>query len=389
MRPALAIAQHRLFVYTRQMKLTIAVKLQPTPEQAVLLRETTERANAACNHISAVAWETQTFGTYALQKATYYEVKDAFGLTAQMVVRCVAKVADAYKLDKKTQRIFRPLGAIAYDDRILRWQESRVSIWVAGGKRQWIPFICGPRERVLLANRQGESDLLLRNGIFYLYTTVNVEEPPEGEPEDVLGIDMGIVNIATTSDGDNFAGAHLNSLRARNRRLRKRLQHKGTKSAKRLLVKRRRKEARFATSVNHTISKRIVAVAQGTNRAIALENLSGIRDRVSAQKPHRAALHSWSFHQLRQHIEYKACLAGVRVIAVDPRNTSRTCPCCGHISKANRPHRDLFLCVSCGFDGPADYIASLNLRDRGRAAVNPPYAGETTSVGSHSQAPAL
>jgi len=230
---------------------------------------------------------------------------------------------------------------------------------------------------------------ILRNGIFYLYTTVNVEEPPEGEPEDVLGIDMGIVNIATTSDGDNFAGAHLNSLRARNRRLRKRLQRKDTKSAKRLLVKRRVKESRFATSVNHTISKRIVAVAQGTNRALALEDLSGIRDRVSARKPHRAALHSWSFFQLRQHIEYKARLAGVRVIAVDPRNTSRTCPCCGHVSKANRPHRDLFLCVSCGFDGPADYIASLNLRDRGRAAVNPPYAGETTLVGSHSQAPAL
>lgn len=370
------------------MRLTIAVKLQPTQEQIPFLRETLERANAACNHLSDVAWETQTFGQYALHKAAYAPTKAMFNLSAQVVVRAIAKVADAYKLDKKTKRSFRPLGSIAYDDRILRWYEGGVSIWTVDG-RQRIPFVCGERERALLSSRQGESDLLVRDGKWFLYTTVNVEEPPIGEPEDVLGADFGIVNILTDSDGTTYSGAHLNGLRHRHRRLRKRLQSKGTQSAKRLLRKRRVKESRFASHVNHTISKRIVAVAQGTHRAIAVENLSGIRDRVSARKPHRAALHSWSFFDLRAKIEYKSRLAGVSVVAVDPRNTSRTCPCCGHVSKANRPHRDLFLCEACGFDAPADFAAALNLRMRGRAAVKLPYAGETTSVGSHPQALAL
>ncbi|MCA1667869.1 MAG: transposase, partial [Thermomicrobia bacterium] len=145
----------------------MTVKLQPTHEQASFLRETVKRANAACNHISDVAWETQVFGQYKLQKATYYDVKESFGLTAQMVVRCVSKVADAYKLDKKRKRSFRPLGSIAYDDRILRWQDTRISIWTTGG-RVWIPFVCGERTRALLVNRQGESDLLLRDGVYYL-----------------------------------------------------------------------------------------------------------------------------------------------------------------------------------------------------------------------------
>lgn len=364
------------------MKLTVTVKLQPSHEQASLLRETVERANAACNQISAVAWERKTFGQYALHKATYATTKARFNLSAQVVVRAIAKVADAYKLDKKMQRTFRPLGAIAYDDRILRWYPGDVSIWTTGG-RQRIPYVCDERTRALLTTRQGESDLLLRDGKWYLYTCVNVEEPPAGEPTDFLGADMGIVNILTDSDGTTYSGAHLNGLRHRHRRLRKRLQSKGTKSAKRLLAKRRVKESRFASGVNHQISKRIVATVQGTGRGIALEDLQGIRDRVTARKSQRATLHSWSFFQLRSYIEYKARLAGVCVVTVDPRNTSRTCPCCGHVSKANRPHRDSFLCVQCGFAGAADHIAAITIGRR--AAVNPPYVGGTSV--RYSQAP--
>jgi len=371
------------------MKITVAVKLQPNSEQAPSLVATMERANAACDRISAVAWDAQTFGQFKLHKLVYADVKMSFNLSAQVVVRCIAKVADAYKLDKKTQRTFRPHGAITYDDRVLRWYEGGVSIWTLGG-RERIPFVCDDRARALLATRQGESDLVYRDGMFFLYATVNVEEPPVGEPTEFLGVDMGVVNIATTSDGDNFAGAHLNGLRDRHYRLRKRLQAKGTKSAKRLLTKRQRKEARFAKDVNHVISKGIVRAAQGTGRGIAVEQLTGIRDRITARKPQRRTLHSWAFFDLRAKIEYKSRMAGVLVVAVDPRNTSRTCPCCGHVSKANRPHRDLFLCVECGFSGPADYIAALNLRAKGRAHVNAPYVGgEDASLPATHKPPAL
>lgn len=370
------------------MKLTVTVKLQPTHEQTSSLRETVKRANEACNHISDVAWETKVFGVYALQKATYYDVKESFGLTAQMVVRCVSKVADGYKLDRKRKRTFRSLGSIAYDDRILRWQKNRISIWTTSG-RIWIPFVCGERTRALLVNRQGESDLLLRDGVYYLYATVNVDEPPKGEPTEFIGVDMGIVQIATDSDGNAYSGATVNALRARHAKLRVKLQAKGTQSAKRLLVKRRRKEGRFAKNTNHLISKRIVRLAEGTGRGIAVEDLTGIRDRITARKPQRRTLHSWSFNDLRAKIEYKARLAGIPVVAVDPRNTSRRCACCGHVAKENRRSQSEFLCVSCGFAANADFNAAMNLRERGRATVNWPYAGETTSVGSHLQSPAL
>jgi IS605 OrfB family transposase len=332
------------------VKLIVQLKLVTTPQDHTALLATLERANDAANAISEVAWETRTFGQFALQKTTYYDIKARFGLTAQLVVRVTSKVVYAYKLDRKVKRIFRRRGSIAYDDRILRYGEDRVSIWTVEGRRA-IPFVCDERARRLLSSRQGESDLVYRDGSWYLFATVTVEEPPEGETLDVLGVDLGVVNLAVDSDGNQHSGSHVNTLRRRHRRLRARLSAKWTTSSRRLLRKRRRKERRFATHVNHTISKRIVAEAKRTKRAIALENLHGIRSRVRARKPQRAALHSWSFYQLRSLIAYKAKLAGVRVVFVDPRNTSRTCPCCGHCARENRPDQATFLCQRCGLAG--------------------------------------
>ncbi|MEV6980916.1 transposase [Sphaerisporangium sp. NPDC051017] len=186
-------------------------------------------------------------------------------------------------------------------------------------------------------------------------------------PDKWLGVDLGIVNLATDSTGEAHTGKGVRAVRRRHARLRARLQAKGTKAAKRLLKARRRKESWFARDVNHRISKHLVGKAEDTRQGIALEDLEGIRDRVTVAKAQRADLHSWSFYQLRTFITYKAALAGVPVRLVDPRNTSRTCHQCGHCDKRNRPTRDDFSCVWCGFAGPGDHNAAINI---GRRAVS-------------------
>jgi putative transposase len=354
------------------MKLIVDLKLLPSREQAAALLDTLQRANQTANDLSRLAWEHKTFRQYDLHKLAYHPIKDASGLTSQILVRLIAKVADAYKLDRDTPRTFRPLGSIAYDDRILRYKADSVSIWTTDG-RATIPFVCGKRQRALLATRQGESDLVYRDGSWYLFAIVNVDEPPTGPVDDFLGVDLGIVSIATTSDGATFAGGVVNGLRRRNRRLRQKLQRKGTHATRRLLVRRRLKEARFCRQVNHTISKRLVAVAERTMRGIAVERLKGIRSRVRARRSQRATLHSWSFDQLGSFLSDKCRLAGVPLVQVDPRNTSRTCPACGDVDKANRRSQSAFLCRQCFLAGNADHFAALILRDRGRAAVTRPY----------------
>jgi len=353
------------------VKLIAQVKLLPTPEQASALKCTLELANTACEFVSKQAWQSQTFKQYDLHHLCYRDARDQFALSAQMIVRCIAKVADAYKLDKDTRRKFKPTGGIAYDDRIVSWRmsDSTVSIWTVDGRLR-IPFVCGARQRALLNQRQGESDLVSFRDKFFLSATCDVEEPKLQDVEAALGVDLGVTNIAVDSDGEIHAANHINNVRHRHRRLRAKLQAKCTRSAKRKLKKLSGREQRFAKGTNHRISKQIVAKAKDTRRMIALEDLSGIRTRVTVRRRQRATLHSWAFRQLRSFVEYKARREGVLVVLVDPRNTSRTCPNCGHINKANRKTQSQFSCVVCGHAGLADEIAAINIGRR--AAVNLP-----------------
>jgi putative transposase len=353
---------------------TEMLKLAPSPEQSEALLATMRACNAAADRAAEVAYQHKTANKIRLQPLVYQQLREEFGLSSQMAVRAISKACEAYKRDKKIQPAFRPLGAVAYDQRILSWKgRDAVSILTLGG-RIIVPVVYQGRWLDTPGTTlRGAADLIFRDGKFYLATVIDVPEPPQGpEPEDWLGVDLGVVNIATDSDGSAHSGKTVRAVRYRNRHLRARLQKKGTKSAKRLLTKRRRRESRFARDVNHVISKALVSEAKDTRRGIKLEDLSGIRERVTVRKAQRADHASWSFYQLRTFIAYKGALAGVPVVLVDPRNTSRECPGCRHISKRNRPSRDVFRCERCGLAGPADHIAARNIS--GRAAVMQPDA---------------
>jgi len=343
------------------MHLTMQLKLLPTPEQAGAILRTMERFNAACDALAAIAFANTCANKVELQKLAYHDIRRDFGLGAQMTVRAIAKVVEAYKRDKTIQPAFRPHGAIVYDQRILSWKGAdRVSVLTNDG-RQIMPWVCGAYQRSLLDRARGQADLIYRDGMFFLYVTIDVGDVPEADPSEYLGVDLGHKNIAADSDGDTFSGALNANLRRRHARLRRKLQKKGTKSARRRLRLRRRKEARFATDLNHRISKEIVRKAKDTGRGIAVEDLTHIRSRTTVRRSQRRAHHSWAFAQLRSFLTYKAALAGVPLVAVDPRYTSQSCPECGCIDRASRPTRDRFRCISCGHAGPSDTTAARNV----------------------------
>ena len=365
------------------MKLTAQIKLLPSHDQAIALLQTLELANEACNVISEQAWETRSFKQFSLHRLMYKTIRSKFPLTAQIVVRCISKVADAYKTGQLSKRFFRSHGGFPFDNRILSWKldSSEVSIWTIAG-RQRIPFVCGKRQRELLLENRGESDLCIRDNNFFLDTSCEVEASQTKSVTDVLGLDLGLVNIAADSDGIMYSGEAIETKRRIYAHRRRNLQRKNTKAAKRKLKKISGKQARYQKDTNHLISKRIVQNAQDTGRAIALEDLGGIRDRVTVRGRKQRARHAnWSFHQLRQNISYKAELAGIPVIFVDPRNTSRTCPKCGCVDKRNRITQSLFSCVSCSYSAPADTNAAVNIA--ARAVVNQPKVSNLSDSGTN------
>src|SRR5438876_7522858 len=133
------------------MHLTTVVKLNPTPEQHTALVQTLRLCNAACDRISKVAFDSQTFRQFDLHALVYHNVKAETGLNANHVVRAIAKVAHAYKLDAKTLRTFLPLGGIELDKDLLTWkvEPQVVSINSVAGRLK-IPFVCSAEHKELL-----------------------------------------------------------------------------------------------------------------------------------------------------------------------------------------------------------------------------------------------
>lgn len=284
-----------------------------------------------------------------------------------MAILCIHRVCESYKGSKDSRPAFRPHAAITYDARTMSFERSgRTSLLTLSG-RMSIPYLVGGyyRERMKLAKKQ--ADLVLRkDGKWFLLLSVVVPERPLMAAVDLVGVDMGVVNVATDSDGTQYSGKIVESVRKKHNLQRKRLQKKGTKGAKKKLRRVSGKEANFRRHENHVISKRVVESAKGTSRGIALEELRGIRERLTVWgRETRNRLSGWSFAQLRGFIEYKAKLAGVPVIMVSPRNTSRTCAACGHCDKNNRKTQSDFLCVSCGHTANADVNAARNIRALG------------------------
>jgi putative transposase len=386
------------------MKLVVRLKLMPSPQQAAALEETLRMLNEQANWVSKVAYARKAFRNYGLRRLTYARIRNA-GIGSQAAQHVIKKVADAYAAltanirsgnygspgSKRRQEVeskpivFRPDAAHPYDQRNLSFalDARTISLWTVVGRLKDVPFACSPVALTMLEeHKRGEADLLRRDGVWYLGVALEVPEAMPYEPGGFVGVDLDVVNIATTSVGYRGAGRKLNRYRRRQLALRAKLQKKGTKSARRLLRQQARKESRRATDINHCIAKTIVAEAERTGRGIALEELKGIRDRVRLRKPQRATLHSWAFAQLGDFIVYKARRVGVPVIFVNPAYSSQECAECGHTSRHNRVSQALFTCRSCGVVAHADRNASRVLARRGQSAWN---AGRTSHVPAASQ----
>ena len=346
------------------MKLTLQIKLLPDKEQFNSLKDTLIEANAACDVISETAWDKKVFNQFKLHHETYHRIRNSFNLSAQSVIRCISKVANAYKLSKKTKRSFRSLGAISYDTNILTYKPNNIaSIWTTDGRLK-ISFVC--HNEKYLPYIKGEADLVLKKGKFYIFQTVEVPEEDIKDVEEFIGVDFGIIDIAVTSDGKVHSAEWLNNYREKKTRIRSSVQSKGTKSAKRLLKRLSGREKTTATIINHTISKSIVEKAKKDGKGIAIENLTNIRKTSKRRnKKFVTKLGRWNFYQLRSFLEYKSLLNGVPLVVVEPAYTSKTCSQCYHIGKRSNKS---FKCENCGNNMDADFNASINIATLGRTA---------------------
>jgi len=367
---------------------TVCCKLAVDATADAALRQTQTAFNAAASYCATVAWEQGVTNKNKLHHLVYGPTRVHFGLGAQLACCARDKAAEAVRAvraaperrDKQTDQIipntcptFDADSSIRYDARTYRMMSlDRVSLNTLTG-RVIGQLVLGDFQRRYLYDttwKIGGAELIRRDGVWYLCITQSKAAPNPDEPTGYLGVDLGLVNLAADSDGETYSGTQVQAVRERRYKQRRRLQRANTRRARWRLREIARREHRFQKDVNHRISKVLIQKARTARKAIAVEELTHIRQRTTVRRAQRRARHSWAFRQLHSFIAYKAQCEGVRVVYVDPRNTSRTCAVCGHCDKRNRPNQAHFHCLQCGHTAAADTNAAVNIARV--AAVNQP-----------------
>lgn len=372
---------------------TICIKLDVTGYEEAL-QETQCRFNDAASWVASLCWAERITNTNTAHHRVYGETRVRFGLGAQLAVCARAKAMEAVKAvrtqeaeklsrwrkanvrrQKKGKKPMPPpepascpqfgeRSSIRYDARTYRLLPlDRVSLNTLQG-RVVVRLLPGLRQHEMLVDpawKIGGAELVWRAGTYFLHVTQSAQAPDITPAEEAIGVDLGICNVATDSTGEQFTGAQVREKRSRFVARRAALQRVGTRSAKRHLRKMSGRERRYMKDVNHRITKTLVQKAAVSRKALALEDLTGIREEVTVRREHRYERHSWAFYQLRVFLRYKAAWAGVEIRLVDPAYTSQTCSRCGHCAAANRHSQASFLCQQCGFCCHADYNAAVNI----------------------------
>jgi IS605 OrfB family transposase len=359
------------------MQRTICIQLEPSPAQARQLVETSRQFTAVFNAVCAHGWRERLSNGVKLHHATYYPLKaDYPNLVSDLHVQARLKATEAVKsalaLQKAGCKVSQPHSDACpprYNVHTFRvdWESRTVRLSLIGG-RQTVRFHIPDYSAKYAGYPTDTADLIERDGRWWLHVVVTVPVPDVAPSDQVIGVDLGLSRPAVTSTNRFLGQRAWKAVKGRLFKLKRALQQRGTKSAKRHLRKVRRKQMRFRRNADHILSKQIVQSAE-PGGTIVLENLKDIRKRTRMRRKTETQrrIHSWSFAQLRGFIGYKAEERGCMVVAVDPRHTSQACSRCGHRARNNRRSRDLFVCRMCGYSLHADLNGARNIAAKYRA----------------------
>lgn len=386
------------------MQRTIRLQLRATPDQKRILLETTRQHTECFNAVAKHGWVENCKNGVELHKATYYDLRSRFpDLPAQLVIaarmRATEALASAFVLKNKpfkTRDGEKPrivscptssLSPIRYDVRSYRYDKANqcVSLATVEG-RVVVPVAMYDyaQKRINQALGFDSCDLIIKGETFFIHLVVTLPTP-EAKSTNVVGVDFGETRPAVTSDNHFYGDRRWKSTERRYFRLKRRLQSKGTKSARRHLKRLSRRVARFRTDCDHVVSRRIVdSVEAGTT--IVVENLTEIRARGKRRgATQRRQFHQWPFKRLRELLTYKAEGKGCIVVGIDPRHTSQTCSKCGYQHKSNRKSPSVFKCRSCGYQLNADLNGGRNIALKYLASAGISDASGPLSTGLSSQ----
>ncbi|MEF8883490.1 MAG: transposase [Halapricum sp.] len=321
-----------------------------------------------------IGWEYEERRKTKLQALAYETVRERTRLGSQHTILAIHQATEALRGIDALQEQGRPASkpsftspTVTYDARTMTVNpdDEVVSLTTVDGRIHCDLSLPADDDGYQYQYLDGneweftESTLTIRDGEYFLHLGFRREKERETvENRTVLGVDLGIANLAVTSTAQFVSGRELCHHHCEFEKIRGGLQATGTQSAHRTYVQRSNVEARFTRDYLHRVSNQIVNEAityDCTN--IVFEDLRYIREELPGERD----FHQWAHRKLVQYVTYKAEMNDISIAFVDPTNTSRRCSECGHTDESNRRNRDHFVCDKCGSEANADYNAAKNI----------------------------
>ena len=353
---------------------TVILKIR-NPDK--LLVRTIKKYTKGMNYVSGIVYKNKTpMPVNNLQPIVYDHLRKKIGLKSQMSCNIVRQVLGTYRsLKRKSKWMkinYRPTNITYSYNRDFTINKDKVSITTVNGRKKYKILNYNHALQYFDGSWKYSASSLVehKDGNYYFHLCIEKEinEPDIIQASNFMGVDVGInfLAVATTTDKKNkfFCGGEIKNIRNIYSKQRRRLQEKGTHSAKRVLKTLSEREKRLMWNVNHIISKKIVEFAiKESVSIIGLEDLNGIKKSTWIRKEQRHRYNKWAFRQLQTFIEYKAMEKGILVQYIDPRYTSKTCSRCGHINNRNGL---TFKCNACDYEINSDLNGARNIERKTR-----------------------
>ena len=226
------------------------------------------------------------------------------------------------------------------------------------------PLGIGEKRLKYFEHKNRNAELIKIDGQFYINIVFDVPEQEIEKTEEVLGVDLGLTNIATIVSEKSRSTEFVSGLAYKKRLMQLREQYRRTKRRK-SKEKIGSKISRLNNDVAHKVSRKIVNKAVTDKAgAVVFEDLKKCRpEKGKKRKKTNFRLSMWMRRRIQEYTTYKAGLNGVPVVTVDPRHTSQRCPRCNHTERKNRKGI-LFSCRNCGYSNNADRIGSINIAQK-------------------------
>lgn len=354
------------------MRRTVKFILDLDVEQHRMLLSTIENAARVFNEHVDWAFENRSHNKYKAHTDLYHRLRKQYGINCSILQSTRDMALEAVKALKFKFKPRKALhSAIRFDSRTLKLRGQQLIISTDEERiRTVIQFPTWCKDMTSTWKQKGatigyddRTKCFVANICF---------EGPDVSPKQVgrvVGLDRGLINLVTTSDGVVYDAKKIRKNQRRYLYLRRRLSAKGTRSARRLRKLLGGKEQRFSREQNHIIAKELAS--DETVKTYVIENLEGISKQRRGRILNKL-LSSWPFFQFEAFLRYKCAAKGIEVGVIDPRFTSQRCSKCGFVHKENRK-RGVFRCKKCGFESHADVNAAVNIRDKWLSKSSAPW----------------